>query len=67
MTAIKMYRGWHLGNPRMPGYSGGVDDESSQALRSWNNGNNGGIVAARSSTEQTEWTPNKMFRRYATK
>ncbi|KAI5636977.1 GYF domain-containing protein [Phthorimaea operculella] len=52
---------WHAGTPRMPGYSGGADDEPSQPMRSWNN-SNGGSVAARSAGDQPEWTPNKMYR-----
>ncbi|RVE53089.1 hypothetical protein evm_002186 [Chilo suppressalis] len=53
---------WHLGSPRMPGYSGGTDDDSPMNNRSsWSGGNTGNPVN-RNSGEQAEWTPSKLFR-----
>lgn len=53
---------WHLGAPRMPGYSGGTDEDSAPSSRSWNN-SNGGNATNRNSGDQAEWASNKMFRK----
>ncbi|CAG9558011.1 unnamed protein product [Danaus chrysippus] len=46
----------HSGSPRMPGYSGGLDDEGPS--RPWSSSNNSGSPR----NDQGDWTPNKMFR-----
>ncbi|CAH0746180.1 unnamed protein product [Diatraea saccharalis] len=53
---------WHLGSPRTPGYNAGVDDDTSLNPRSPWSGGNGSNAVNRSSGEQAEWTPSKMFR-----
>nr|XP_032526709.1 GRB10-interacting GYF protein 2-like isoform X4 [Danaus plexippus plexippus] len=47
----------HSGIPRMPGYSGGLDEEGPS--RPWSSSNNSGSPR----TDQGDWTTNKMFRR----
>lgn len=50
---------WHVINPRMPLYSGPEDDPV-PPNRSWSASN---PPNNRNSGEQTDWTPNKPYRK----